>query len=140
MFCMIKDQIESSFIHSMEVGYVKYKSSIRVCIVEFDVEHFRDTLFLDYMISFTERLSTAVIKRRAEYLAGRIAAKRLLKKEGVICPVGMQSDRSPQWPLGWTGSITHSDKYVISIIAPKSEGVFLGVDMEKFNLKVIKYS
>lgn len=138
MFCMIKDQIESSFIHSMEVGYVKYKSSIRVCIVEFDVEHFRDTLFLDYMISFTERLSTAVIKRRAEYLAGRIAAKRLLKKEGVICPVGMQSDRSPQWPLGWTGSITHSDKYAISIIAPKSEGVFLGVDMEKFNPKVIK--
>ncbi|MGV3346831.1 4'-phosphopantetheinyl transferase [Enterobacteriaceae bacterium LUAb1] len=138
MFCMIKDKTESSFIRSMKVGYVKYKRSIRVCIVEFDVEHFRDTLFLDYMISFTERLSTAVIKRRAEYLAGRIAAQRLLKEEGVICPVGMQSDRSPHWPSGWTGSITHTDKYAISIIAPKSEGIFLGVDMEKLNPRVIK--
>ncbi|CAK9886252.1 MAG: Enterobactin synthase component D [Candidatus Erwinia impunctatus] len=138
MFCMSKEKTTSPFIRSMEVGYVKCRRIVRVCIVEFDVEHFKDTLFSDYTIPFTEGLSTAVIKRRAEHLAGRIAAQRLLKEEGMLCPVGVQSDRSPQWPLGWTGSISHTDRYAISVIAPKNECAFLGVDMEKFNPGVMK--
>lgn len=83
MFCMIKkEETEVPFICSIDVGYFKYRRSIRVCIVEFDVDHFRDILFSELSVSFPERLSSAVIKRRAEYLAGRIAAQRLLKEEG----------------------------------------------------------
>lgn len=138
MFCMNKYHTGSCFIKSLKVGHLKYKKVIRVCIIEFDVNRYRDSLYEDFSIPLFERFSTAVIKRRAEFLAGRIAAQTILKEEGVTATIGVQSDRSPQWPLGWNGSISHTDKYAIAVIVPKNEGIFLGVDIEIFNQKVFE--
>lgn len=66
------------FIRSFKTGYVIQEPSIRVCKLEFDIAEYNDTLFSTFTIEFPESLSSTILKRRAEYLAGRISAQTLL--------------------------------------------------------------
>lgn len=75
-------------------------------------------------------MSAAVVKRRAEYLAGRYAAQQLLRDFGCYEPVIPGADRAPQWPSGWRGSISHTDRWAIAVISPASVLWKPGVDIE----------
>ena len=73
-------------------------------------------------------LSGAVPSRRAEFAAGRAAARMALAAFGhaaVAIPAGR--DRAPVWPQGIAGSISHGAGYAVAAV---HAGGPLGVDVE----------
>lgn len=75
----------------------------------------------------------AVEKRRQEFAAGRVSASRAMASLGVPArPVGMASDRSPIWPDGIVGSISHSGTVAMAAVACRSSGIVaIGLDIEE---------
>ena len=76
-------------------------------------------------------LERAVEKRRREFSGGRLAAKFALEKLGVMnatIPIG--KDRSPLWPDGMVGSITHTAGLAVAVTARRAEVLALGIDLE----------
>ncbi len=60
---------------------------------------------------------SAVNKRRAEYLAGRMAAADAIRRLcGFWHTPGTGDSGAPIWPNGLVGSISHSDNYVVSVV------------------------
>src|SRR5690606_13013148 len=54
-------------------------------------------------------IAAARPRRRAEYAAGRIAARAALRRlTGQAALIGMGPDRLPLWPKGTIGSISHN--------------------------------
>lgn len=75
----------------------------------------------------------AVPERKYEFLLGRLTAGILLAERGVPmrdCFVDV-SGRRPVWPVGVTGSISHSSDLLIAAVCAKGSGIIsLGVDIE----------
>lgn len=91
---------------------------------------YHDALFEHFELLFPPSLSSTVMKRRAEYLAGRYAAQQLLRDSGCYESVVVGADRAPQWPAGWRGSISHTDRWAIAVISPTSAPWRPGIDIE----------
>jgi enterobactin synthetase component D / holo-[acyl-carrier protein] synthase len=77
----------------------------------------------------------AAEKRRHEYLAGRLCARRALARLGIrdhILRAG--ADRAPIWPSGVTGSITHAgaapDGFCGVAVARRDDLAAVGIDAE----------
>ncbi len=71
-------------------------------------------------------------KRRCEFLTGRRYAEYGLQR--LACPdlfVGINSDRSPVWPEGFCGSISHSDTLCAAMVARRSTLRSVGLDLER---------
>jgi len=78
-----------------------------------------------------ERLMNMVMKRRCEYLAGRISAKTALEQLGVYDQQVIRGDSGcPVWPQGIVGSVTHTDSLAISCVSKVDHVKALGVDAE----------
>lgn len=77
-------------------------------------------------------LVRAVPRRRAEYLAGRLACAMSLEQCGYVGPhrVGRRRDRSPIWPDGYVGSVTHGGGVVAAAAAQASTYAGVGIDAE----------
>jgi 4'-phosphopantetheinyl transferase EntD len=76
-------------------------------------------------------VEAAAPKRRNEFTAGRLAARRALAALGVPdieIPVG--AERAPQWPANIVGSISHTGSVAVAVVAPKSALTSVGVDVE----------
>lgn len=74
----------------------------------------------------------AIEKRRREYLTGRHYAALAL--QALACPttvVGRNPDRSPIWPTGHCGSISHTDTLCGAIAARCDTVSSLGLDIEQ---------
>jgi enterobactin synthetase component D len=70
-------------------------------------------------------------RRRLQYETGRAWAANLLAELGSSdSTVPTSADRSPIWPVGFVGSITHSDKLVGVAIARRADARSLGIDLE----------
>lgn len=79
----------------------------------------------------TAGLKHAVEKRQREFCAGRLAAKVALEKLGIVgTAVPMAADRSPTWPSGIAGSITHTAELAACVVARKTDVPALGIDLE----------
>lgn len=88
--------------------------------------------FAYYGIALPPSLNKAAPKRRAEFLAGRFCAQQaLLRLTHQINSPGINADRSPLWPLGCVGSITHSDSWVAAIVGSQAHYLGLGLDIER---------
>jgi len=75
-------------------------------------------------------VARAISKRRREFCAGRMAARRALERLGrsaQAIPVG--PDRAPIWPGGVVGAITHTDHVAAAVVAPAGLGG-IGIDCE----------
>lgn len=75
----------------------------------------------------------AVPKRRREFAAGRMAARKAMAELGapaMAIPVGQ--DRAPIWPAPLVGSITHCDCACLAAIAWAGDVHMLGLDIEEF--------
>ncbi len=87
-------------------------------------------LAVDYGIELPVQIRQAVPKRQAEYLAARLLLQRLQQQLGLdplqILPA---ADRSPIWPVGLQGSVSHSGGSVLVGLGNKA-GLRLGVDLE----------
>lgn len=81
-----------------------------------------------------DQLHKAVLKRQVEFLAGRSCARQALAVltgcTQVLIP--QQSDRSPGWPAGVVGAITHTVGYAAALVAPGTMYDGVGIDCERF--------
>ncbi|SFN23954.1 enterobactin synthetase component D [Izhakiella capsodis] len=69
------------------------------------------------------QLQNAVRKRKAEHLAGRLAAAHALRDRGSSQIPAIGSQRQPLWPSGLFGSISHCNTTALALIAPHPVGV-----------------
>ncbi|MEG1042157.1 MAG: 4'-phosphopantetheinyl transferase superfamily protein [Pseudomonas sp.] len=82
-------------------------------------------------IEQTPSLQRSVAKRQAEYLAGRVCARAALQRlDGREYVPGTHEDRSPIWPTGISGSITHGKGWAAAVVAHSSDCQGLGLDQE----------
>ncbi|MEH1100410.1 4'-phosphopantetheinyl transferase family protein [Micromonospora sp. CPCC 205561] len=74
----------------------------------------------------------AVESRRRDFTAGRVCARRAMTALGVP-PVAVPAaaDRSPVWPAGLVGAITHTHGYCAAVAAHADEIRSVGVDAEQ---------
>ncbi|TQQ49717.1 4'-phosphopantetheinyl transferase superfamily protein [Vibrio cholerae] len=103
--------------------------TIQVC--QFDPQQF-DEAQQRYLASPTyHSLHKAVIKRQAEFVAGRKLAQQALKQigQGYDRPIAIGTHREPLWPAGITGSIAHCDGWAVCTVL-KAEHLSLGIDIE----------
>ncbi|WP_083950422.1 4'-phosphopantetheinyl transferase family protein [Roseivivax lentus] len=76
----------------------------------------------------------AVAGRRAEFTAGRQAARQALAMLGYPpIAIPMAEDRAPVWPQGIVGSLSHCPAVCIAVVADASRIASLGVDIEPFD-------
>ncbi|MBI4237781.1 MAG: 4'-phosphopantetheinyl transferase superfamily protein [Deltaproteobacteria bacterium] len=75
---------------------------------------------------------TFPVTRRCEFLAGRYCAQQALQQ--IVSPpipwIPAGHDRSPRWPDGIVGSITHTTDYVAAAVARSDRIGALGIDSE----------
>ncbi|MBY6159629.1 4'-phosphopantetheinyl transferase superfamily protein [Mameliella alba] len=79
----------------------------------------------------TAAMTNAQPARRAEFAAGRRAARQAMARLGLPpAPVPMAPDRAPVWPTGLVGSISHAGGLCLAVVARATAFAALGVDLE----------
>jgi 4'-phosphopantetheinyl transferase EntD len=79
----------------------------------------------------TAAITRAIPKRRAEFAAGRSAARMAMAELGLApCTIPQGPDRAPTWPAELSGSIAHCDDFCIAAVAFKTHYKTLGIDIE----------
>lgn len=93
-------------------------------IVEFDPDtfHGHDLLWLPHHT----QLHSSGRKRKAEHLAGRIAAVHALREFGHKTVPGIGVQRQPLWPQDLFGSISHSATTALAVVSTHP----IGLDIE----------
>lgn len=72
-------------------------------------------------------------KRRTEFLLGRFLAHQALLRVGCKNPfVGVKKDRSPIWPRGFHGSISHCESTIVCAVFKYDFSSRIGIDVENF--------
>jgi 4'-phosphopantetheinyl transferase EntD len=85
-------------------------------------------------IEIPAALGAAVSSRRDEFVAGRVCARAALLALGAASTtVPRGSDRAPEWPDGFVGSISHSGGFAFAAAARASEARALGLDVEQIS-------
>lgn len=98
---------------------------------QFNLDAYDDALFTRYNVAFPQAVRGALIKRKADYFAGRYLCRCLLSERGLPLQVDVGRHREPLWPQGWIGSITHSHDTVVVALAQDLPGRILGIDLER---------
>lgn len=96
--------------------------------IEFDPTTFdnADLLWLPHHLL----LSHASLKRKADHLAGRIAAAHALQKYAINTVPGIGPSGEPLWPAGIAGSISHSGTQAFAL-AVQHDNALVGIDCEQ---------
>ncbi|MGB3257261.1 MAG: 4'-phosphopantetheinyl transferase superfamily protein [Ornithinimicrobium sp.] len=71
------------------------------------------------------------VRRSAEFRAGRACAHAALRGLGVSGAVTRRPDRSPHWPQGTIGSISHCAHLAVAVATTDRALFALGVDVEE---------
>ncbi len=78
-----------------------------------------------------ETLAGVTPARQHEFSAGRQAARLALAELGLpSCAIPMTVDRTPQWPMGVMGSITHCADVCLAAVVPSARVSGIGIDIE----------
>jgi 4'-phosphopantetheinyl transferase EntD len=80
--------------------------------------------------TLTRNQDTAKWKREREFELGRDCAKQAMLEIGANGAVLVNADRSPAWPDGVTGSISHSSKIIWAAVASRQTTRSIGIDTE----------
>lgn len=121
----------SKFLRHLGDEFLTSPKNIVCHSISFDVSQYHLNSFLEHGIDEPITLTNAVNKRKAEYLAGRYAAREALKEltqQNYQIPIG--DNRAPQWPDGISGSITHTETYALAAVSYFSDHQTIGVDLE----------
>lgn len=103
-------------------------SGISLQRIDFDPTTFdnADLLWLPHHAA----LSHAATKRKADHLAGRIAAVQALQPFGISTVPAIGPNGEPLWPAGVSGSISHSGTQAFAL-AVRGESELVGLDVEQ---------
>ena len=85
----------------------------------------------DYPLYAEEQacIVTAKSCRRAEFAAGRNAARTVLKRLGVLPgPLPADADGAVTWPAGVAGSVSHTKSWAVAGVTSELRGI--GIDLE----------
>lgn len=106
----------------------------------FNLSNYKKSLYQSLNIHCPQSIQKSVIKRQAEYLAGRFAASIILQRLHIpICNIPIGKNRSPIWPQGIVASISHNNSTALCIAAFDNHYQYLGIDIEsKLSLEVVK--
>ena len=78
-----------------------------------------------------DAVARAVPKRQREFFAGRNLARIAMQVLGEnACPIPCNADRTPTWPPGFKGSISHSDDHVMVALTSCPQILGVGIDIE----------
>lgn len=115
--------------------FMRDRFNISMSYKIFEVNENQINHYLTSYINATipDEIKNASLKRRVEFLAGRVcavSAMRLHGKMPVIQP-GINADRSPLWPPNTTGSISHSKKIAVAAVGHKENCDSIGIDIEQ---------
>jgi enterobactin synthetase component D len=123
--------------------YSDNSNSLFICFCEFQLPLYQKKMFQELGIYFPSELLPAVNKRQAEFLAGRYVSQQAMLKSGLLnsnsplikAPtIEIGKNRSPVWPPGIKGSITHNTSEAICAITldtPTNKS-YIGIDVESF--------
>jgi len=71
-------------------------------------------------------------KRRREFTAGRVCARRALERLGIRdYPLLPRADRAPDWPADVVGGISHCRDFCVAAVARAGAIAGLGIDVER---------
>ncbi|EFF0769259.1 enterobactin synthase subunit EntD [Escherichia fergusonii] len=93
--------------------------------VEFDPVSFREQNLL--WLPHYAQLQHTGRKRKAEHLAGRIAAVYALREYGYKCVPAIGELRQPVWPAEVYGSISHCGNTALAVVSRQQ----IGIDIEE---------
>ncbi|MBQ0758913.1 MAG: 4'-phosphopantetheinyl transferase EntD [Zhongshania sp.] len=101
----------------------------------FDETRYSELLFPAYEIELPAVLAAASNTRKAEFLAGRVAAKYALTELGLMPDtIGIGKHRNPLWPHSVLGSISHHRGNVFCLMMRRPVtgvlNIALGIDVE----------
>jgi len=115
---------EAGFISSL--GHLRIGQSVRaIQLIEYNPNAYKDTLYRLYKLQAPVTLATWLPKRRAQFLAGRLAAKYALNSSESLSKrslgettqeLSIGKHREPIWPRNLTGSISHSHQLSIATV------------------------
>ena len=72
-----------------------------------------------------------VPKRRREFTAGRLCARKALSQLGIRhFPLLAGDDRAPRWPKGIAGTISHTETYCAAAVVRVGDVLSIGFDAE----------
>lgn len=121
-----------SFSFQLEFLPTEIAEQVSVTLCHYDERCFNIQLFDKFKILLSNTISNSVVKRQAEYFAGRLAARYALERLGhEDFDVGTGLHRSPLWPPGICASITHANGIAICLASFNKQFEYVGVDMEK---------
>lgn len=88
--------------------------------------------FLQDTASLPASLINAVPKRQIEFAAGRWCARQALRQLGYCdsAEIGIGEHRSPIWPQGFIGSISHSQGLALAVVGHSALFDAVGIDLE----------
>ncbi|MEZ8102763.1 4'-phosphopantetheinyl transferase family protein [Vibrio bivalvicida] len=90
---------------------------VHLSAVEYDVELYPKTI--NTALYLPPSLKSANKKRKAEFIAGRVAAQYSMDKYHEVHNIGVNQDRSPKFPSHFSGSISHSKNLAVSAVVPR---------------------
>ena len=126
-------QAEKSFFSELHLS-LKFPSNQSIAACQYDIKSYKSNMFNCHGVDRPTSIANAVTKRQAEYLAGRVMAQKALNSfwpKGIAMPqILSRKDRSPVWPHGYCGSISHTKDKAVCIIAKQKDWQVLGIDIE----------
>jgi len=103
--------------------------SIHRC--RFAPELYGSRLFGAFGIALPAQIAASAPKRQREFLAGRLCAREAARAVGLRPgEIGIGADRSPCWPAGVVGSISHCSSQAIAVCARSPLAASIGIDVE----------
>lgn len=115
-------------IHSRDMSGFKALLPAEAVVVEaIGYENWEDSLMQEEEASVRQFVS----KRRREFAAGRNCARRALQALGFMPQsIGVGTGREPLFPIGTSGTITHTGDYCAAAVIRCGETLTIGIDAE----------
>ncbi|MCC5960633.1 MAG: 4'-phosphopantetheinyl transferase superfamily protein [Rhodobacteraceae bacterium] len=121
--------ITNGFIKQSELLQIPERHAALVTAAV-DPERYNAALFEQLVIPTPPQFQNMAPKRQVDFLAGRLAAAMGLDALGRGgCAVGIGADRVPVWPMGTTGSISHTSGICASLVSRDAD-LSCGIDTE----------
>ncbi len=124
--------VNEAYIHFLMQGVSKrLANDISVYHITYDYAQSSLSYLESISQPLPQALSRAVLKRKCDYLAGRVCASNCLKRlRSFRKQVAYADNGAPVWPVNFIGSISHAEGVAIAIAANSHEYSALGIDLE----------